>query len=142
MRRSILGVPGLLMLLAIMSAGGGRASAGQFDGQWSVTLVCPKSPDGALPFTFEFSADVKDGVLHGERGQSGSPGFMSLDGNIQHNGDADLKAHGLTGHSEYNIDKTARGVPYSHAVTAHFDAAQGTGQWVTPRVCKFTFTKL
>jgi hypothetical protein len=132
---------GLMSVLRYTSRSA-AANAGQFDGRWGVTLVCPKSPDGAMPFTFEFSANVKDGVIHGEHGQSGQPGWMSLDGSIQPSGDANLQAHGLTGTSIYNINQTSRGVPYTHAVTAHFDAAQGTGEWVTPRTCKFTFSKL
>jgi hypothetical protein len=107
-----------------------------------VILVCPKVPDGALPFTFEFTAAVKDPVLHGEHGFAGQPGWLSLDGRIQPDGAANLAARGLTGHPNYNINRTAQGVPYEHDVTAHFDASRGTGNWVTTRICDFTFRRL
>jgi hypothetical protein len=131
---------GLFVILSV--AGHVSAEAANFDGNWGVTLVCPKSADGALPFTFVFTADVKDSVLHGDYGTPGSPGWMALDGSIKPNGDAIMKAHGLTGHSAYNLHDTARGVPYMHPVTAQFDGSHGTGTWVAPRTCNFTFTKM
>jgi len=113
----------------------------QFDGRWDVILACPKAPDGALPFTFEFPADVKDAMLHGEYGLAGQSGWLSLDGRIRPDGAANLEAHGLTGQSNYNINHTAQSVPYEHDVAAHFDASRGTGNWVTSRTCDFTFRK-
>lgn len=118
------------------------AAAGGFDGRWAVNLVCPQSSDGAKPFTFEFSADVKDSVIHGEHGQADKPGWMTLDGSIQPNGDADLEARGLTGGAGYNINHAGTGMPYTHPVTAHFEASQGSGRWVTSRTCNFEFTKM
>jgi hypothetical protein len=118
------------------------AAAGEFDGRWAVNLACPKAPDGALAFTFEFSADIKDNVIHGEHGQADKPGWMSLDGTIQAGGDANLQARGLTGGTDYNINHAQSGIPYTHPVTAHFDASQGAGKWVTFRTCNFTFTKM
>jgi len=115
--------------------------AGAFDGSWDVTLVCPRAPDGALPFTFELTGDVKDSVLHAEHGAPSRPGWLSLDGPIQPDGDAKLDANGLTGKSKYNIDQTTQGVPYHYIVTAHFDGSRGTGSWVTNRTCDFTFTR-
>jgi hypothetical protein len=138
MRYGVLFVGALLMLLATA----GAFAATQFDGRWGVTLTCPDSPDGARGFTFEFSANVVDAVLHGERGARDHPGWMALDGRIQPSGDANLEAHGLTGNPRYNIKNTRPSVPYRHAVTAHFEATRGTGIWVTPRTCKFTFVKL
>ena len=64
--------------------------AGRFDGRWEVTLVCLKADDGALPFRFEFAAEVKDSVLHGVHGTDGQPGWMMLDGRIGTDGTADL----------------------------------------------------
>jgi hypothetical protein len=129
--------------LAALASGATQAGAaeGRFDGAWSVILACPKAPDGALPFTFRFAATVTGGVLHGENGAAGHPGWMVLDGPIQPDGGAALNARGLTGGPAYNVNNTARGVPYRHDVTAHFNGAGGTGQWVTNRVCDFTFTR-
>jgi hypothetical protein len=134
---------GLLGLLTVLASAGiaSAADPDRFDGRWNVVLACPRSPDGALPFTFRFVADVHGGVLHGENGQQNQPGWMSLDGRIEPDGAAALQAHGLTGHSAYNINQTARGVPYEHDVTARFDAAHGAGTWVAFRTCDFTFTR-
>jgi hypothetical protein len=140
--RNIMIVFTMLAIFGIANLAAVEARAAGFDGKWDVTLVCPKSPDGALPFTFEFSADVTNSSLHGEYGTPGSPGWMALDGSIQPDGSASLKAHGLTGHSAYNVSNTARGVPYMHPVIAHFEGSQGTGRWAAARVCNFTFTRM
>jgi hypothetical protein len=140
MRRVI----GLAFGLALGLAGAGAAHAqdsARFDGDWAVVLHCPHSSDGALPFTFGFIATVAGGTLHGANGVAGRPGWLSLDGPIQSSGDAALIANGLTGDSKYNIKQTQRGVPYRYPVSAHFEAASGTGQWVSRRVCVFTFTR-
>jgi hypothetical protein len=112
-----------------------------------VILVCPKAPDGALPWTIEFIADVKEAMLHGEHGLGGQPGWLSLDGRIQPDGVANLEARGMTGDSRYNLNRTVQSVPYEHDVTAHFDAARGTGNWRAFqsnglfRTCDFTFRR-
>ncbi len=131
------------LLSAVWSAGVSSAAAdtGAFDGTWSVTLACPQSPDGALPFTWVFAAEVRDAMLHGEHGQKDWPGWLTLDGRIGPDGGANLEARGVTGNAAYNTNQTARGVPYMHPVTAHFDAAQGTGTWTTDRICDFTLTR-
>ena len=60
-----------------------RVEAGTtFDGGWAVTLETPeyKDPTGvvSLAYTFNFPAEVKDGLLHGEHGTKGSrPGWTS-----------------------------------------------------------------
>ena len=138
--------PAIAAVVLLIAAGVGLWSYSYyqriiFDGRWGVILVCPKAPDGALPFTNEFTADVKEAMLHGEYGLAGQPNWMSLDGRIQPDGAANLEARGLTGDSSYAINHTARGVPFEHDVTAHFDASRGTGNWVTIRTCDFTFTR-
>ena len=55
-------------LLGAVVGGVATADTGLYDGAWSVTLDCPRSDDGALPFSYAFTAEVKDGVLHGEHG--------------------------------------------------------------------------
>jgi hypothetical protein len=132
----------LAMLATLCVANLVAADTAGFDDKWYVTLVCSKSADGALPFTWEFTADVTNAMMHGEYGTPESPGWMALDGNIQPSGDATLKAHGLTGRSAYNLKNTVRGLPYMHPVTAHFDGSHGTGSWAATRICNFTFTKM
>ena len=66
--RGLLFVVGLLLVLWSASASSATPGTGRFDGRWGVILVCPRAPDGALPWTFEFTADVKEAILHGEHG--------------------------------------------------------------------------
>jgi hypothetical protein len=145
MQRGILFVFGLLSVLWSASASSATPDAGRFGGRWNVTLVCPKAPDGALPWTIEFIADVKEAMLHGEHGLKGQPGWLSLDGRIQPDGVANLEARGITGDARYNLNRTAQSVPFEHDVTAHFDGARGTGNWRAYqsngqfRTCDFTF---
>jgi len=66
----------ILLLFGLLSASGSAsasaaADSGRFDGRWGVILVCPKAPDGALPLTFEFTAAVRQAMLHGEHGLAG-----------------------------------------------------------------------
>ena len=145
--RGLLFVVGLLLVLWSASASSATPDAGRFDGRWGVILVCPRAPDGALPWTFEFTADVKEAILHGEHGLAGQPGWLSLDGRIQPDGTANLEARGLTGNPQYNVNQTVGGVPYQHDVTAHFDASRATGNWrafqsnAQVRTCDFTFRR-
>jgi hypothetical protein len=120
----------------------GAADMGRFDGKWDVTLACPKGPDGVQPFTWEFRAEVKDSVLHGEHGTAGQPAWMSLEGSIGDDGVADLLAKKLTGLDDYNLSHAGRGVPWQHPVTARFEAAHGKGHWLGPRTCDFTFERV
>jgi hypothetical protein len=129
------------ILSATAWADGSPLDVSRFDGRWAVTLTCPRSPDGALPFRFNFPAEVRGGVMHGENGVAGQPGSMTLDGKIGDDGAAVLDASGLTGMSAYNVDQTVRGVPYHHSVTAQFGSAAGSGHWVADRTCDFTFRR-
>jgi hypothetical protein len=131
-----------LALLAGPEAWAADAETGPFDGHWSITLVCPASPDGGRPFRFDFFGSINANVLHGENGPRNQPGWMTLDGQVQPSGDAELTARGMTGSALYTINHAEKGVPYTHAVTAHFDGGQGIGHWFTTRTCDFTFRKL
>ena len=118
------------------------APSAPFDGNWSVRLACPQAPDGAMPFTWDFSGAVRGSVLHATHGQSGQPAWLSLSGRIGPDGSAALTAQGITGTQGYNVNHAGRGVPYRYPVTAHFDPSRGNGFWTTSRRCDFTFTKV
>jgi uncharacterized caspase-like protein len=119
----------------------GGAGPGGFDGRWDVTQACPKSPDGAEAYTFEFTVEVKNSQLHGEHGMAGQPGWLSIDGPIKPDGSAKLDAHGRTGHAQFNVAHAAPGMDFHHLVTASFNGARGSGQWVAIRTCQFTFSR-
>jgi hypothetical protein len=129
-----------LALAAVARAA--TAAPSPFDGRWNVVLSCPATTDGrAMAYSYQFPAEVKDGVLHGERGTAGEPGWLQLDGPIAADGSADLVAEGRTnipGYALYNVQK---GTPYKHAVKAQFQAAHGTGSWTTVRTCTFAFDR-
>lgn len=134
-------VPVLALFLLVVPSPLYAADAARFDGAWDATLSCPKSPDGAKAFSFEFDVAVKDGVLHGERGTEDEPGWMRLDGPIKPDGSAALIAEGITNISEYAINHAQKGTHYKHAVSAQFEDTHGTGSWITIRTCDFKFDK-
>jgi hypothetical protein len=79
-----------VMLSALWSATA-RAQAleaGRFDGKWRVTLVCPPPPDGARPFTYIITVDVKDAQLHGENGLTDHAGVTGRSHSIRRRGRA------------------------------------------------------
>ena len=115
----------------------------QFDGIWSVTISCPDEigGTGARGYTFQFVADVKQGVLHAQYRTPDSPGSLTLDGKIQSNGAAELNAHGRTGNPEYAVNRLSTGTPYSYLIKAQFAANKGTGTRIDTRPCTFVFSK-
>ena len=119
----------------------GSASPTRFDGQWSVSLVCQTTTDGAAGYITNFMADVRNGTLHGEHGVPKVSGWLGLDGKIQPDGTALLLASGLTGPSNFNVGKVMPDTPYSFHVDARFDATQGSGTRVEVRPCHVTFAK-
>jgi len=114
--------------------------AGRFDGMWNVTIDCPNA-DGAAGYTFDFVAQVKDGVLRGERGVEGGAGSLRLQGNIQPDGNARLDARGLTSDPKYNARNVPQGAPYAYSVAARFEGSRGTGRRTQLRPCDLTFAK-
>jgi hypothetical protein len=138
---------GALALFLAVAAAAAFAQAAQadpspFDGDWDVQLSCPPTQDGrAMAFSFEFAAKVKDGVLHGERGDAGQPGWMQLDGPINPDGTAALIAEGLTNLPSYALYGVQKGTHYKHPVQAKFERAHGTGSWTTIRTCTFAFDR-
>ena len=125
------------------SAARGEAAgvAGPFDGRWDVVQQCPRSPDGAAGYTFDFTTEVKDSRLRGQRGTPDHPGWLSLDGVLKSDGSAQLDAHGRTGQAQYTISHASPGTEFHHPVNARFDQAHGQGEWVALRVCTFVFTR-
>jgi hypothetical protein len=122
----------------------------KFDGNWSVTLDAKmyKNPDGSVAqaVVWHFSATVRNGVFHGESGTRGKPSWYELNGRIEPDGTATLRADEITGAQKYNFSKTikappGKGVSYSYQVISHFGDRRGTGQSNDRRIKIFTFTK-
>lgn len=142
-RGAIMGRPiGLSICLALMflNAAQGADDATRFDGTWDTTVSCSNAA-GALGYSFQFSSTVKDGVLHGERGDAGKPGWLKLQGNIQPDGTAKIYAKGLIGAQEFAVGHRPAGTAYGYHVVGKFSDKEGTGKRVEGRPCDVTFVK-
>jgi hypothetical protein len=115
--------------------------ARRFDGTWSVRLVCPTAPDGALGYTFVFPVTVSGGHLHGQRGTPGQPSSVTYDGTVRPDGRATIAASGLTGDPSLNVGRVPRGYAYAYSFIAQFDATHGHGQRTEGRPCVIDLTR-
>jgi hypothetical protein len=116
------------------------AGDGPFDGTWDTVLSCENTA-GALGYSFKFPSMVKDGMLHGEKGKKGKPGWLQLDGKILPDGSANIYADGLVGAAEVAIGHRPAGTQYGYHIEAKFSEESGTGKRVEGRPCSVTFTK-
>jgi hypothetical protein len=137
--RSLLGV-----VLCVLIAHASEMRAGEkskpFDGEWDTILSCPNSA-GALGYSFEFPSLIKEGVLHGEKGVKGEPGWLQLDGTIPTDGRANIYAKGLVGASEAAVGHRPPGTQYGYHVEVEFADTSGKGRRVEGRPCSVTFTR-
>jgi class 3 adenylate cyclase len=117
-----------------------QPGAARFDGTWGVTVVCANS-GGAAGYTFQFVAQVKDGVLHGQYGTEGAPSSLALDGTLQPDGTGLLNVKGLTGDPATAVGRLPRGSAYAYHATARFEGSRGTGRRVELRPCDLTFDR-
>ena len=138
MRRTI-GLSICLALLFLHSALGANDMA-RFDGIWITTLSCSNTP-GALGYSFQFPSTVKDGVLHGEKGTEGKPGWLQLDGNIRPDGTAKIYAKGLVGAKEFAVGARPAGTAFGYHIEGKFSDKEGSGKRIEGRPCDVTFAK-
>ncbi len=117
-----------------------QAAPESFDGTWDTVLTC-ESAGGASGYSFKFSSMVKDGVLHGDKGTKGKPGWLQLDGKIQSDGAAKIDAEGLVGEANAAVGHRSSGSAYSYHIEAKFSEDSGTGKRVEGRACSVTFAR-
>jgi hypothetical protein len=117
-----------------------RADDHPFDGSWDTVLSCENAA-GALGYSFKFISSVKDGVLHGEKGTKGKPGWLQLDGKLLPDGSANLYVDGLVGAAETAVGRRPAGTEYGYHVDTKFSGNSGTGKRVEGRSCSLAFTK-
>jgi hypothetical protein len=131
-------------LLAAAHAGSAAAQATQFDGKWSVKLVCDDvKTDGAMAkgYTYFFDVTVVNGHLEGNHGQLGEPASVKYVGEIQQDGSVDIIANGRTGKPDRSIDAVDRGTAYNYQMRGKFDQSFGHATRLTLRPCEATFSK-
>jgi multidrug efflux pump subunit AcrA (membrane-fusion protein) len=117
-------------------------SVARFDGTWNVNVECSKHPDGAAGYVIGLVAEVKDGVLRGEKAVEGAAGEIRIQGIIQPDGTAKLEVKGTTGDDPKFLLKGSRTrTPYGYDVAAQFDASRGTGRRLQHRACALTFVR-
>jgi len=127
-------------LLFAASATRADAMQARFDGTWTTVVSCSVAT-AALPYSYEFPSTVRDGVLHGERGVKGAPGWLQLEGRILADGSADISAHGLVGKERYALEERPPGTPYSYRIDARFSENSGVGHRVKGRACTVSFSR-
>ncbi|MEO6897444.1 MAG: hypothetical protein ABI218_12445 [Caldimonas sp.] len=120
------------------------AAPDRFDGNWSVRIDCPSNsePSGAKGYVFEFPATVTKSFLSGTRGEQSAPGYLHIEGVIQPDGTAELRADGRTGNPDFAVRHPASGSTFTYQIAAQFESTKGTGQRLKARVCTFGFSKL
>jgi hypothetical protein len=133
-------LPCVLLCLLTVQAGYAVESANRFDGEWNTILSCPNS-NGALGYSFEFPALIKQGVLHAEKGTRGEPGWLQLDGPISPDGTGSIYASGLIGAAEMAVGHRPPGTQYGYHVDVQFTADSGTGHRLEGRPCTVVFAK-
>jgi hypothetical protein len=112
----------------------------RFDGSWYVVLFCPEAA-GVHAYAYRFTAAVKDGVLHAERGKPGTGGWMTLDGAIQPDGHARLTASGVTNDADEVLGIAPTEKQYAYEVAARFEGSHGLGGGIEGRLCNLHFTR-
>jgi hypothetical protein len=144
------GLAASILLFAQPTLKGAPEGGVGFDGSWSVTLDAKvfKNGDGseAQPFVRRFTATVRNGVFHGEIGPRGKPTWYELNGKIEADGAANLRADEITGAQKYNFATSHKAPPgtgthYSYQVVARFGGRRGTGQSTDYRTRTFVFLK-
>ena len=132
--------PSLCALLLASAAARAEDAPARYDGVWDTIVSCANS-SGALGYSFEFLSTVKQGVLHGEKGKPGEPGWLKLDGTIGPDGVADLYASGLVGAAPYAVGQRPAGSAYGYHIDARFSGTSGSGHRVEGRPCTVSFTR-
>ena len=133
-------VTALVAILATLSAAHADEVVKKFDGTWDTLLTCPNS-NGALGFTYHFDSIIKDGVLHGEKGDKGQPGWFELNGRIPEDGNVSLLAEGLVGAAPFAVGQRPKGTQYAFHVASLFTEKSGNGSRVEGRPCSVTFAR-
>jgi hypothetical protein len=112
-----------------------------FDGAWSITFSCPAA-GSALGYSYRVAAQITDGMLHGEKGEKGKPGWLTIDGKIGADGSlGNLYVDSLVGASQVAVGNVPRGTEFGYHVAGKLNGSSGTGSRVEGRPCTLDFAK-
>jgi hypothetical protein len=113
----------------------------RFDGKWATTVSCKTAKDAPASYV-SFVTELRYGVLRGQQGAEGAPGYLRIDGKVTPAGVGHVYAKGLSvaGDSAGGRDIPA-GTEYAYYIQARFERAAGSGNRVEGRACAFKFEK-
>ena len=118
--------------------GASAQDARSFDGNWAVTMACGPTSDGARGYSWDFWAQVANGMFRGVYGTEGRPPWLRLEGPIGPNGAAMLIAQGQSNNPDYSVGHVRAGTPLNYRVQAQFSGSRGSGQRLDNRPCDLT----
>lgn len=110
----------------------------RFDGAWQIQINCQRPSGGATQQSLDVVAKVKQGVLHGETGQEGEPGWRQIHGQIGVDGHANLVAKVIPNE---NVRRKRNAPMTTIEFPAVFQETSGRGQTQQPRACSINFSK-
>ena len=131
---------GICIVVICLNAASAEDDTKRFDGTWDTTVSCSNTA-GALGYSYQFPSTVKNGVLHGVKGDAGKPGWLQLDGKILPDGTMKIYAKGLVGAKEYAVGRRPAGSAFGYHIEGKFSEKEGNGKRVEGRPCEVTFAK-
>jgi hypothetical protein len=112
-----------------------------FDGAWAITFSCAPFA-GALGYSYRVAAQVSDGLLHGEKGEKGKPGWLTIDGKIGADGSLNsVYVDSLVGASQVAVGNVPRGTEFGYHIAGKLNGLSGTANRVEGRPCTLDFAK-
>jgi hypothetical protein len=135
----LLRAAGWLIALIVTLSPAIAQNASPFDGRWNTTVTCKSSKDSA---GVKFVTEVRDGVLGGQAGTEGAPGFLRVDGKVTPAGVGHVYAKGrsMPGDSVSGRELPP-GTEYTYYILAKFEGKGGSGNRVEGRACEIKFEK-
>ena len=131
---------GICIVVICLNAASAEDDTKRFDGTWDTTVSCSNTA-GALGYSYQFPSTVKNGVLHGVKGDAGKPGWLQLDGKILPDGTMKIYAKGLVGAKEYAVGRRPAGSAFGYHIEGKFSEKEGNGKRVEGRPCELDFAK-
>jgi hypothetical protein len=117
------------------------ADVSRFNGFWLADVSCDKKGDSPA-WNNQFLGKIEGGVLRGEFGVAGKPGWTKFDGMIAADGSLQLLQSGLARNDpKSNLNHVPAGTEFSFPFAGRFDASHGSASRVAGRTCHIDFVK-